>query len=99
MKCDKCNYVSFDYNKICPKCSTDLTGIRDGLGTLYLAPPEAGLAEWFAEQPEARAVPGESNVILSDNTAELVIDQDDLEFTLDDELKTDTDTFEFNLDD
>jgi hypothetical protein len=25
MKCPKCNYISFDYNQVCPKCNKDLS--------------------------------------------------------------------------
>jgi len=25
MKCPKCNYVSFDYNQVCPKCNKDIS--------------------------------------------------------------------------
>lgn len=25
MKCSKCNYISFDYNQVCPKCNKDLS--------------------------------------------------------------------------
>lgn len=26
MKCPKCEYVSFDYNQVCPKCEKDISG-------------------------------------------------------------------------
>ena len=32
MKCPKCNFISFDYNDACPKCSKDLTHERDLMG-------------------------------------------------------------------
>ena len=32
MKCPKCNFVSFDYNDVCPKCRKDLTHERDLMG-------------------------------------------------------------------
>ena len=25
MKCPKCNYISFDYNQVCPKCNKDIS--------------------------------------------------------------------------
>ena len=28
MKCQKCRYISFDYNEVCPKCNKDLTSER-----------------------------------------------------------------------
>ena len=28
MRCAKCNYISFDYNQICPKCNKDLKDIQ-----------------------------------------------------------------------
>ncbi len=32
MKCQKCNYISFDHNESCPKCKKDLSEIRAKLG-------------------------------------------------------------------
>ena len=29
MKCPKCNFISFDYNQVCPKCGHDLSHERD----------------------------------------------------------------------
>ncbi|MFH1243501.1 MAG: hypothetical protein V1689_14230 [Pseudomonadota bacterium] len=29
MKCQKCNYTSFDHNEICPKCKQDISSERD----------------------------------------------------------------------
>ena len=26
MKCPKCDYISFDYNQVCPKCEKDISG-------------------------------------------------------------------------
>lgn len=31
MRCPKCNYISFDYNPVCPKCHKDLQEVRSRL--------------------------------------------------------------------
>ena len=31
MKCPKCNYTSFDYNQVCPKCGNDNSDVQDQL--------------------------------------------------------------------
>lgn len=31
MKCQKCGYISFDYNEICPKCNKNIAAIRDNM--------------------------------------------------------------------
>ena len=41
MKCPKCGYMSFDFNQICPKCSKDISILRDkmSLPSFRPAPP------------------------------------------------------------
>ncbi len=41
MKCPKCGYMSFDFNQICPKCTKDVSALRDkmSLPTFRPAPP------------------------------------------------------------
>ena len=41
MKCPKCNYISFDYNQVCPKCSKDISSEqqRMSLPAYKPAPP------------------------------------------------------------
>ncbi len=34
MKCNKCNYTSFDYHHFCPKCNTDLTNLKKNLNII-----------------------------------------------------------------
>jgi hypothetical protein len=81
LKCDKCGYVSFDYNLTCPFCSKDLGVVRNRLGIHY-EPPEVEFEEFFtggsgAYQGAARPQAAE---------AELDLDavDDEFEFTLDD---------------
>ena len=31
MKCPKCNYTSFDYNRVCPKCGNDNSHVQERL--------------------------------------------------------------------
>jgi hypothetical protein len=40
MKCPKCNYVSFDYNQVCPKCNKDISAeqLRMNLPTYRPSP-------------------------------------------------------------
>ncbi len=41
MKCPKCGYMSFDFNQICPKCTKDVSALRDkmSLPSFRPAPP------------------------------------------------------------
>ena len=86
MKCDKCGYVSFDYNLACPACSKDLAQVRSRLGIFYL-PPEVGLEGFFTGAADVaksavKPTPGPGK----QEEAELDLDSvgDDFEFTLDD---------------
>jgi hypothetical protein len=96
MKCIKCGYISFDHNKTCPICYQDLSGVREHLG-MFISAPEVNFEEWFKEQPTRRMSAEEGIIVLSEGDGvELVIDQDDFEFNLDD--PADTDTFKFSMD-
>ncbi|HMK33982.1 MAG TPA: hypothetical protein VK463_02870 [Desulfomonilaceae bacterium] len=80
MKCDKCGYMSFDYNLVCPVCNKDLTLVRRKLGVFY-EQPEVGFDEFFtgasASYKPAASAPQEE--------AELDLDSgEEFEFTLDD---------------
>ncbi len=86
MKCDKCGYVSFDYNLTCPGCKKDLTVTRNRLGIAF-QPPETDFDEFFtgasgqyATSKTAAAGGG------GGGGAELDMEgvEDDFEFTLDD---------------
>ncbi|MEJ2724958.1 MAG: hypothetical protein P8175_10005, partial [Deltaproteobacteria bacterium] len=50
MKCPKCNYVSFDYNQVCPKCSKDISAEQDKLHIPAFRPnPPAALGALLGE--------------------------------------------------
>lgn len=38
MKCPKCNYISFDFNKACPSCDRDISAERDKLNLPHYRP-------------------------------------------------------------
>lgn len=90
MKCEKCGFVSFEYNLACPSCSKDLGAIRTRLGIHYTE-PEIGLEEFFLAGPggTAATAAGRSGVGAApapQEEAELDLDSvgDEFEFTLDD---------------
>lgn len=78
MKCEKCGYVSFDHNLVCPSCNKDLSTTRRKLGIDY-DPPESTFDEFFsAPSSTYRTLPATQE-------AELDLDSgEDFEFTLDD---------------
>jgi len=49
LKCDKCGYVSYDYNHDCPVCGKDLAVTRGRLG-IHFDPPEADFDDLFTGQ-------------------------------------------------
>jgi hypothetical protein len=56
MKCPKCNYVSFDYNQVCPKCSKDISAEQDKLHIPAFRPdPPAALGTLIGEASESQA--------------------------------------------
>jgi hypothetical protein len=56
MKCPKCNYVSFDYNQVCPKCSKDISAEQDKLHIPAFRPdPPAALGALIGEASESQA--------------------------------------------
>jgi hypothetical protein len=82
LKCDKCGYISFDYNLSCPLCNKDLGAIRNRLG-LYFDEPEKRFDEYFADPSGPYRLA--TTAIASEET-ELDLDTigEDFEFTLDD---------------
>ena len=55
MKCPKCNYVSFDYNQVCPKCSKDISAEQDKLHIPAFRPnPPAALGALIGEANESQ---------------------------------------------
>ncbi|MDQ1240575.1 MAG: hypothetical protein QG577_2761 [Thermodesulfobacteriota bacterium] len=87
VKCERCGYVSFDYNDSCPSCGFDLQVLRDKLG-IYWEKPDTDFNKLFDEPPSV------STVESSTQEAESAYDDDtELDFGSDDE------EFEFSLDD
>jgi hypothetical protein len=82
LKCDKCGYISFDYNHNCPVCDKDLGIVRNRLGIQY-DPPEADFEELFTAQSGTFAA---HTRVAKAQEAELDLDSvgDEFEFTLDD---------------
>jgi ribosomal protein L37AE/L43A len=86
LKCDKCGYVSFDYNHDCPVCSRDLAVTRSRLGIQY-DPPEADFDELFTGQSGGYTTVAKSPAARQqEEEPELDLDSvgDEFEFTLDD---------------
>ena len=85
MKCDKCGYISFDYNHECPVCSRDLAVTRNRLGIQY-DPPEGDFDEIFTGQSGSYTTVAKAHADKSDEEPELDLDSvgDEFEFTLDD---------------
>jgi hypothetical protein len=88
LKCDKCDYISFDYNHDCPKCGKDLGAVRSRLGILY-DPPEVDFDELFTGQTGSFAAGSRTaatKVGPAAQETELDLDSvgDEFEFTLDD---------------
>lgn len=89
MKCEKCGYVSFDYNLVCPGCNKDMSGVRSKLGIHYTE-PEVGLEEFLTGASGGVATTATSKTTqvppTASQEAELDLDSvgDDFEFTLDD---------------
>ena len=53
MKCPKCDYISFDYNQLCPKCRKDVSGEAERLNLPAFKPnPPALLGALTGETDE-----------------------------------------------
>ena len=86
MKCEKCGYVSFDYNLACPACNKDLSQARSRLG-IFFVPPEVGLEGFFTGSADVgKTAVKPTAAVAKQEEAELDLDSvgDDFEFTLDD---------------
>jgi hypothetical protein len=80
LKCEKCSYISFDYNSTCPSCNKDLSLVRKKLGIFYEA-PEVGFDEFFtgaSSTYKTGAAPRKEEAELDLESGE------EFEFTLDD---------------
>ena len=54
MKCTKCGYMSFDFNQVCPKCSKDVSDVRDKMGLpAYRPSPPALLGALVGEADDS----------------------------------------------
>ena len=82
MKCDKCGYISSDYNHECPNCQKDLGIIRSRLGVTY-EKPQAIFDDLFTSHSGAYQTLVRTT---QEQEAELDLDSvgDEFEFTLDD---------------
>ncbi|MDY6972010.1 MAG: hypothetical protein SV775_06750, partial [Thermodesulfobacteriota bacterium] len=57
MKCPKCSYVSFDYNKVCPKCEKDIAAEMERINFLSFRPnPPFLLSALIGETGEASTI-------------------------------------------
>jgi hypothetical protein len=82
VKCDKCGYMSFDYNLTCPACNKDLGVTRSKLGVNFV-PPEMDFDELFTGGSGLYKTAAAAN---KESEAELDLESvgDEFEFTLDD---------------
>jgi len=82
LKCDKCGYVSFDYNHECPNCQKDLGIIRSRLGIGY-EKPQVIFDELFTGHSGGYQTLSRTT---QEQEAELDLESvgDEFEFTLDD---------------
>lgn len=78
LKCEKCNFVSFDYNITCPQCGQGLSKTREKLGIHYTEPTE-DFDTFFGADSGA-------NIPIVEKDAVMIVDDLDteVEFTLDD---------------
>ena len=98
MKCEKCNFVSFDHNVTCPQCNKELGSVRSKLG-IWFTSPEADFDQFFlgdtgsfqtsgpatATTSGTRPVAAPAAVPATVATAQdSVAIEDDFEFSLDD---------------
>ncbi len=51
MKCPKCNYVSFDYNQVCPKCNKDISAEQQRMNLPTYRPSPLSLLGGLTGEP------------------------------------------------
>ena len=51
MKCPKCNYVSFDYNQVCPKCNKDVSAEQQRMNLPAYRPSPLSLLGGLTGEP------------------------------------------------
>ncbi len=86
MKCEKCNFVSFEHNITCPQCGKDLAGVRSKLG-VFFAPPEADFDQFFLGDTGSFPTSGSRPAVQPEQATaaqDSVAVEDDFEFSLDD---------------
>ncbi len=90
MKCPKCNYTSFDFNRVCPKCGNDNTEEQARLNLSQNKPdPPFFLASLIGMEGAVNlGTPADDAHIPSSQTASEEMDTQDLLIALDD-LSTD----------
>lgn len=83
MKCEKCGFISFDYNLTCPSCKKDLSVVRGKLGIALLAP--ALTMEEFLSGGSGgfRSIPA-TQPVTKEPELDLESVGEEFEFTLDD---------------
>ena len=86
MKCPKCGYISFDYNRSCPKCSEDMSAERAILN----------LSDYRSDPPFLLgALTGEANEseveIRMDYSAGVELPDDQMDMSLVNSIETATD--------
>lgn len=112
MKCQKCNYISFDHNENCPKCKRDLSETRAKMGFPSYCPLITTQSDVQSEVSEGSIKFEQKDGIKSDNSTETPFadpqdfessfefdsTQDDAESDLDLSLAEDSDdlTLDFN---
>lgn len=84
MKCEKCGYVSFDFNLICPSCNKDLSAVRKKLG-INFDQPEVDFDEFFTGSSSAYKAAAPASGTSQSQEAELDLEGgEEFEFSLDD---------------
>jgi hypothetical protein len=75
MRCPKCGYISFDYNKVCPKCNKDITAEQAKLNLPTFRPTPPSLLGILTGEAN------ESNIgINADSSQNMDVSEMDLDF-------------------
>ncbi len=85
MRCEKCGFISFEYNNSCPSCGAGLSSLRRSMN-IYWEKPETDFHKLFDETLEP-SVDFIDHVPTDVEEGEAELDfgvDDDFEFSLDD---------------